>query len=279
MKRKTLPDDITRALETAAHIVNSAERIEVSGSLRLGIDLGTSDIVSVAIDEHNQPVAVCLEWADVVRDGVVLDFYGAAQIVRRQLDTLEKKLGFRFSHVNTSYPPGTDPRISVNVLEAAELEVDTVIDEPSAVASLLSLDQAAVVDIGGGTTGVAVLQKGKVVYSGDEATGGRHVSLTIAGHKRIPFTEAETFKIAHGREAWTIVRPVFEKMADITRTHLKGYDVTSLYLSGGSCTLPGVQALFQEEFPDFQVILPKHPIYLTPLAIASCKNGGPHARA
>ncbi len=279
MKQKTLPDDITRALETAAHIMNNAERIEVSGPLRLGIDLGTSDIVSVAIDEHNQPVAVCLEWADVVRDGVVLDFHGAAQIVRRQLDTLEKKLGFRFSHVNTSYPPGTDPRISVNVLEAAELEVDTVIDEPSAVASLLSLDRAAVVDIGGGTTGVAVLQEGKVVYSGDEATGGRHVSLTIAGHKRIPFAEAETFKIANGREAWTIVRPVFEKMADIARAHLKGHDVTVLYLSGGSCTLPGVQALFQEEFPDYQVILPKHPIYLTPLAIASCKNGGPHARA
>ncbi len=279
MKQKELPGDIVRALETAASIVNSAERIEAPGKLRLGIDLGTSDIVSVAIDENNQPVAVCLEWADVVRDGVVLDFYGATQIVRKQLDTLEEKLGFRFTHVNTSYPPGTDPRISVNVLEAAELEVDTVIDEPSAVASLLALDRAAVVDIGGGTTGVAVLQKGKVVYSGDEATGGRHVSLTIAGHKRIPFAEAETFKIDNGREAWTIVRPVFEKMADIAREHLKGHDVTTLYLSGGSCTLPGVRALFQEEFPGFQVILPEHPIYLTPLAIASCKNGGPHAGA
>ncbi len=37
---------------------------------------------------------------------------------------------------------------------------------------LLQLDNAGVVDIGGGTTGIAIVKKGKVTYSADEATGG-----------------------------------------------------------------------------------------------------------
>lgn len=64
------------------------------------------------------------------------------------------------------------------MLESAGLEVSHVLDEPTAVADLLQLDNAGVVDIGGGTTGIAIVKKGKVTYSADEATGGHHISLT-----------------------------------------------------------------------------------------------------
>ncbi len=264
-----VPDWLAACLNRAAAVVNDPTPAPASGALRLGIDLGTSDVVSMALDENNRPVAVCLEWADVVRDGVVLNFFGAADIVRRQLAALRDKLGVEFATASTSYPPGTDPRISVNVLEAAGLEVEAVIDEPSAVANLLALDRAAVVDIGGGTTGIAVLRGGRVVYSGDEPTGGRHASLTIAGSNKLSLEEAEALKIAQGKAVWPIVRPVFEKMADIVRQHIKGHDVDALYLSGGSCALPGVRDLFRQEFPDHAVVLPDNPIYLTPLAIAA----------
>lgn len=264
-----VPNWLTSCLSTAAKIVNDPTPVVAKGKLRLGIDLGTSDIVSMVLNEDNQPVAVCLEWADVVRDGIVLNFHGATTIVRRQLAELQNKLGVTFDAVNTSYPPGTDPRISVNVLEAAGLEVEEVIDEPSAVASLLELDRAAVVDIGGGTTGIAVLKKGKVIYSGDEPTGGRHVTLTIAGSNSLSMEGAEELKITKGKEVWPIVRPVFEKMADIVRQHITNHDVRALYLSGGSCALPGVRDLFQHEFPKHTVVLPDNPIFLTPLAIAA----------
>ena len=267
---KNLPHGVADALKTAAHVVNSNAPIEVNGrELRLGIDLGTSDIVAMVLDESNAVVAVCLEWADVVRDGVVLDFYGATQIVKRHLAHLEKILGVSFASATTSFPPGTDPRISVNVLQAAGLEVSAVIDEPSAVAHVLDLDKAAVVDIGGGTTGIAVVQNGQVVYSGDEPSGGRHVSLTIAGSEKISLEDAEQLKIAKGKQVWPIVKPVFEKMTDIVRAHIQGHAVQSLYLSGGSCSLAGVGELFAEEFPELDIILPKHPIFLTPFAIAA----------
>ncbi len=250
-----------------------------AGSLVLGIDLGTSDVVSMLVDGEARPVAARLDWADVVRDGIVWDFFGAVQIVRRQLDELREQIGGELPKAAvTSYPPGTDPRISINVIEAAGLDVAGVIDEPSAVAGLLQLDRAAVVDIGGGTTGIAVVSGGKVVYSGDEPTGGHHVSLTLAGHRRISLEEAELLKRdernkRRSDEIWPVVRPVFEKMAAIVEEHLRGparaYAVDTLYLSGGSCAMPGVGSLFAQLFGDMRVILPRQPLFLTPLAIAA----------
>ncbi|MDR0441269.1 MAG: ethanolamine utilization protein EutJ [Candidatus Accumulibacter sp.] len=264
-----LPEWLAERLDLAAARVNDPEPLPVEGPLHLGIDLGTSDVVSIVLDAGRRPVAVCLEWADVVRDGVVYDFHGAVSIVRHQLSLLESKLGRSFTQASTSFPPGTDPRISVNVLEAAGLAVTALVDEPSAVARLLELDRAAVVDIGGGTTGIAVLRDGDVIYSGDEATGGHHVSLTLAGSRRISLEAAEALKLTDGAAAWPTVRPVFEKMADIVRSHLSGHAVDAIYLAGGSCALPGVGELFTREFPGIRVTVPNHPIFFTPFAIAA----------
>lgn len=258
-------------LNVAATICNQPQPVsDKDAPLWLGIDLGTCDVVSMVVNADSQPVAVCLDWADVVRDGVVWDFFGAVTIVNRHLDALEKLLGFRFEVAATSFPPGTDPRISVNVLEAAGLTVSRVLDEPSAVADMMDLDKAAVVDIGGGTTGIAIVRQGEIVRSGDEATGGHHISLTLAGNQRIALEEAEQLKRERGESIWPAIRPVYEKMADIVEDHIDGEEVTTLWLAGGSCMQPGVQPLFQARFPHLEVILPEQSIFMTPLAIAVC---------
>ena len=223
----------------------------------------------MVVDSEGQPVAVCLDWADVVRDGIVWDFFGAVTIVRRHLDTLEQQLGCRFSHAATSFPPGTDPRISINVLESAGLEVSHVLDEPTAVADLLQLDNAGVVDIGGGTTGIAIVKRGEVTYSADEATGGHHISLTLAGNRRMPLEEAEQYKRSNAQEIWPVVKPVYEKMAEIVAHHIEGQGIADLWLAGGSCMQPGVDALFRKRFPELRVHLPQHSLFMTPLAIAN----------
>ena len=268
----SLPSWLEPNLARAAALMNDATPVPVAPSapLYLGIDLGTSDVVTMAVDAQGTPLAVCLEWADVVRDGVVLAFFEAVQIVKKQVAAIEAKLGRRFTHAATSFPPGTDPRISANVIEAAGLQVSAIIDEPSAVANLLGIKRGAVVDIGGGTTGVALIEGGKVVYSGDEATGGHHVTLTLAGGLRVSIDDAEKFKMERGHDAWGITRPVFEKMTDIVHYHLRGHvPVDVLYLSGGSCALPGVRELFADNFPGVEVVLPQPCLFLTPLAIAA----------
>ncbi len=259
---------LTPRLQKAAALCNQTPAN--SGSpLWLGVDLGTCDVVSMVVDGDGQPVAVCLDWADVVRDGIVWDFFGAVTLVRRHLDTLEQQLGCRFTHAATSFPPGTDPRISINVLESAGLEVSHVLDEPTAVADLLQLDNAGVVDIGGGTTGIAIVKQDLVTYSADEATGGHHISLTLAGNRRIPLEEAEQYKRSNAQEIWPVVKPVYEKMAEIVAHHIEGHGIADLWLAGGSCMQPGVDALFRKRFPELRVHLPQHSLFMTPLAIAS----------
>lgn len=251
--------------------INTATKEKQSAKgLRLGIDLGTSNIVSMLIDDHAMPIAVCITPADVVRDGVVWDYFGAVDIVRAQLATLKTQVAELPDAAYTSYPPGTEARISVNVIEATGLKIAGVIDEPSAVAQLLTLDQAAVIDIGGGTTGIAVVENGQVIYSGDEATGGHHVTLTLAGGKRLSLEAAETYKkTGNPDEIWGGVRPVYEKMIDIVHHHLREHSVKTLYLSGGSCMIEGVYQLFKQNFPKHTIVLPKHALFLTPLAITA----------
>ena len=270
-----LPSWLEPRLVRAAALAGGAPAGVIQGTAFLGVDLGTSSVVTTVVDAAGEPIGVRLTWADVVRDGVVLAFHEAREIVRNQVASLEAELGCRFETAATSFPPGTDARTSANVIDAAGLRVSTVLDEPTAVATLLGIEDGAVVDIGGGTTGVALIEGGRVVYSGDEPTGGHHVSLVLAGALKCPLEAAERYKREQGEAAWGIVRPVFEKMTDIVQAHLHGWSsVRRIYLSGGSCSLPGVQALFVDAFPAAQIILPQPCLFLTPLAIASSARSG-----
>ena len=85
-------------------------------------------------------------------------------------------------------------KIISNVVEASNFEVSTVIDEPTAAATVLGVTEGAVVDVGGGTTGISILKDGKVVFVADEPTGGTHMSLVLAGYYGTTFEEAEKIK-------------------------------------------------------------------------------------
>ncbi len=83
--------------------------------------------------------------------------------------------------------------------EGAGFEVTAVLDEPTAANAVYQIDNGVVVDIGGGTTGLAVLREGKVVRIEDEPTGGTHLTLVLAGNYHIPFAEAESIKQDYAR--------------------------------------------------------------------------------
>ena len=54
-----------------------------SGKLKTGVDLGTANIVIAVTDENNHPVAGASTVSKVVKDGIVVDFVGAIQVLRR----------------------------------------------------------------------------------------------------------------------------------------------------------------------------------------------------
>ncbi len=268
-------DSVMARLDAAAALLDDERPIRPpqggAGPYRLGVDLGTADVVVMAVDAEGNPAAAFLEWASVVRDGVVVDYFGAIELTRKLVAKAEKRLGVHFTEAATSFPPGTDPRLSTNILDAAGLTVSGFADEPTCVALLAGLNNAAVVDIGGGTTGTAVIKGGRVVFSADEPTGGHHLTLVLSGALRLPYAEAELKKRGPGNEAYAAtLAPVFERIADIVRKHIRGHKVRSVHLTGGTCCFPGIDKIFEREL-GLPVVLPSQPLLLTPLAIASLR--------
>jgi len=166
-------------------------------SLHVGVDLGTAYVVMVVLDADLRPIAGEYQFAQVVRDGLVVDFIGAIDILRGMKRRIEERIGVDLDHAATGYPPGvpmTEIRASGHVLDAVGLYCSGMIAEPVAANKVIGLKRGAIVDVGGGTTGIAVINDGGVVYTADEPTGGTHFSLVIAGASGISFEEAEEMK-------------------------------------------------------------------------------------
>jgi ethanolamine utilization protein EutJ len=242
------------------------------GALYAGVDLGTAYIVTAVVDAMGVPLAGAVTRSESsIRDGLVLDYMGAIRLLREQVHLL-RSAGFPIKKAAGAYPPGTEGRNAqavANVLYAADLEVTLLVDEPSAAAKVLSISDGAVVDIGGGTTGISVIRDGEPVYTADEATGGTHVDLVLAGHYKVDVLEAEKIKTdpTRQREILPLVTPVFQKMATIVKSHLKGQLVDTLYLVGGTSCFPGIECVIEQD-TDIPVAKPSNPFLVTPLGIA-----------
>ena len=168
----------------------------VGSKLKVGLDLGTAYIVMVVLDEENNPIACEKQAAQVLRDGVVVDYSGALRIVKELKAKLEERLGTELMNCAIAMPAGTESSVKTHqyVAEGAGFEVTNVLDEPSAANSIYQIEDGVVVDIGGGTTGLAILKDGRVVQIEDEPTGGTHLTLVLAGNFHVPFQEAEAIK-------------------------------------------------------------------------------------
>ncbi len=240
--------------------------------LRVGVDLGTAYLVLVVLDEDGAPIAGEWQYAEVVRDGLVVDFIRAGDLLRAMKGRVEKRLGRSLTAAVSGYPPGVPPveaRAKAHVLEAAGMDCAGMIDEPSAANNVLALHEGAIVDVGGGTTGIAVLQDGQVVYSADEPTGGTHFSLVIAGNQRISFEEAEALKITPSEQPrlLPLVRPVMEKVGSIILRHTRDRPVSSITLVGGCSAFLGMQEVVQD-YTGIPTHVPANPAFVTPLGLA-----------
>jgi len=242
--------------------------------IKAGVDLGTAYTVLVALDGDDRPLAAAYEYADVVRDGVVTDFAGAIDVLRRLKQDVEGRLGVSLQAAHGAYPPGvplSDVRAVQNVIQAADMECSGLVDEPTAANAVLQLRDGVVVDVGGGTTGVAVVRDGEVVHTADEPTGGTHFTLVIAGALGISFDEAEMLKKDPAQQSrlFPLIRPVMEKVATIVSTHTRGWPVPKVYLVGGTVSFPGFAEVVSRA-SGLDAVVPVAPLFVTPLGIARC---------
>ena len=251
--------------------------LEKSKIYYTGVDIGTACVVLAVLDENKRPVAGAYRYADVVKDGMVVDYIGAIKIVRELKSEIEEKLGEELLYAAAAIPPGTeaiDGGAIKNVVQAAGFELTNLLDEPTAANEVLKIQNGAVVDIGGGTTGTSIIKDGKVVYVADEPTGGTHFSLVVAGAYGINFDDADKFKRnkKNHKELLPILKPVIEKVGSIINIHVKDHDVKEISLVGGTACLEGIEEVIEKQTKIY-TYKPKNPMFVTPLGIAlSCTD-------
>ena len=239
-------NDYNNVLVGFSELIKNEEFRPYEGDLRLGVDLGTANIVVSVVDSNNTPIAGASYPSTVVRDGIVVDFMGASRAVRNMKAKLEDLMGVEFYEAATAIPPGIisgNVKVISNVVESVGLDVVNVIDEPTAAASVLGITDGAVVDVGGGTTGISSLG--------------------------CSFEEAERIKKDPKQEmlVFPVVKPVIEKMAAIVARFIEGYDVDVIYVVGGACSFKKFESVFEKE-TGVKTIKPKEPLLVTPLGIA-----------
>lgn len=252
--------------------IDSTVPVSAAEKLYVGVDLGTAYIVVVVLNSSKEPVACALQFAQVIKDGLVVDYIGASRIVQKLVAELEDRLGRKLTHAAIAVPPGTGDKECAThryVTESAGLEVTHILDEPTAANAVLGISDGVIVDIGGGTTGLSILKNGEVIYVADEATGGTHLTLVLAGNHDVSIEEAEALKKKPEmqREVLPVVAPVIQKMATIVNSHIKGRDISGIYLVGGTCCLEGMEKIIERETGK-PVFKPANPFLVTPLGIA-----------
>ncbi len=262
-------DSLIRSVEA---VIKDPVRAQAAGKLRVGIDLGTAYTVLVVLDETGRPLACTSEYADVIRDGLVVDYLGCCEIVKRLKAEAERSIGREILNAAIAVPPQTsfaDASTHRHVVESAGITVTNIFDEPTAANAVLAISDGAVVDVGGGTTGISVFKDGKVVYVNDEATGGNHMTLVIAGNKGISFESAEKYKkdALNKEKVFPVIVPVIEKIAAIVERHIKNFDIDLLCLVGGTACINGIESVI-EQITGVHTVKPENPFLVTPTGIA-----------
>jgi rod shape-determining protein MreB len=188
-------------------------------SKRIAIDLGTANVLVyvpkrgivinepsvVAIDDSNKIVAIGAEAKSMLgrtpdniqashplRDGVIADYRITSAMIRHYIAKVSG--GFRLSRpdVMVCVPAGatsTERRAVTDATLAAGARAAYIIREPvaAAIGAGIPIASAAgnmVVDIGGGTTEIAILSLGGVVAQHSVRVGGNRLDSAIADHIR-----------------------------------------------------------------------------------------------
>ncbi|MCC3144147.1 ethanolamine utilization protein EutJ [Halanaerobium sp. Z-7514] len=267
---------VEKANKTLDHLAglidDKPESLDYQGKLKAGVDLGTANLVLTLLDEDNNPILAASQTGTVVRDGLVVDYIGALRMVKKMKAELESILNREIEYAATAVPPGTGDRdidTFKNVVQGAGFKVKNVVDEPSAAAAVLGIERGVVVDIGGGTTGISIMQNKEVVYTADEATGGIHLNLVIAGGLGVSVEKAEEIKRDPQRtdEIFPMVIPVIEKIASIINNHIGRYKAETVYLVGGTSAIDGIEDVLKNR-TGLKIVKPSQTLLVTPLGIA-----------
>jgi cell division protein FtsA len=184
---------------------------------------------------------------------------------------LSNPVGFQGRHVKIAIFNAFAPLVHLGALQSVasqlDLELLEVVAEPYAVARVLGAEQvrqagALFIDIGGGTTDVALVRQGGIEGTRMFALGGRAFTKSIADRLDLPFPRAEALKVDYARgldvpERDAVGQIVGEDVAvwaagvELVLEELAAGEMlpSRVYLCGGGSRLPETrEALSAERF-------------------------------
>src|SRR5215218_4510272 len=176
---------------------------------------------------------------------------------------LTNPVGFQGRHVKIGIFNAFAPLVHLGALQSVasqlDLELLEVVAEPYAVARVLGSDQirqagALFVDVGGGTTDVALVRQGGIEGTRMFALGGRAFTKSIADRLELPFPRAEALKVDYARGiAGERAKDVREIVTDDVAVWAAGVELVMdelaagdllpgrIYLCGGGSRLPEIR--------------------------------------
>jgi rod shape-determining protein MreB len=173
-----------------------------------------------------------IETIQPLRDGVIADFAAAEEMIKLFIRRVRKRRGFTGPRIMICVPASATP-VERRAVHEAGLSAGArkvfLIEEPVAAAIGAGLPIAEprgsmIVDIGGGTTDIAVLSMGSVLYSRSVRAAGNAFDEAIVNYVRFKYnvligaTIAETIKKDSG---CAIAKANGERVA----IHIKGRDL------------------------------------------------------
>ncbi len=131
--------------------------------------------------------------------------------------------------IYTSYAPSVHVGALQTIVDGLDLDLISIATEPYAVARCFGAEDSGdissiFIDVGGGTTDIAVVRSGGLEGTKMFALGGRVFTKRIASEFKLPFRDAEARKLSYSNETCT------EKEAKQIRDAIEG-DV-AVWLSG-----------------------------------------------
>jgi rod shape-determining protein MreB len=187
---------------------------------RLGIDLGTTNVLVYVPDKGiviNEPCVVAIEASDnkvmaigaeakemlgrtpgsiiaahPLKDGVIANYRITRDMIRYFINKLGGRVRLFKPDIMAAIPAGvtsTEKRAVIDACIGAGAKNAYVIKEPVAAAlgagiSIATPSGNMIIDIGGGTTEIAVIALGDVIASGSVRVGGNKMDQAIANYIR-----------------------------------------------------------------------------------------------
>lgn len=262
------PASAVADLERAARAYR--RRVDGDGIAAVGVDLGTATCVLVAVDNAGHPVWVDSHPTSAVRDGVVVDFFGARDAVAELKADAEDALGITITRAGTAFPPGVpvaDASACRFVLEAAGIDEVVLVDEVTAAQAGLCISDGLLVDVGGGSTGVGVFRGRELVHVDDRPGGGHHLDLILAGALGVDIADAERLKREDSASYAGVLKPGLQRIAESIRMMSNGAEDLDVHLVGGAVMVARTADIIGAELGRRVHTYP-HSLFVTPVGIA-----------